>query len=87
MASSYPRPKNKRFMLLVVIPLISCILSSVIGIIFGQIGNLLFAIFGDTSIFLTFSIFCGLFLMTFTLSFLINWLLKKWLIFSKNASS
>jgi len=45
MASSVPRPKNKRFMLLVVIPLLSCILSSVIGIIFGQIGNLIFAIF------------------------------------------
>jgi uncharacterized membrane protein len=86
MTSSVSKPKNKRFMLLVVIPLIACILSSVIGIILGQIGNLLFTMLGDTSNFFTFSIFCGLFLVTLGLSFLINWLLKKWLISPKKAA-
>lgn len=86
MAPSTPQTKNKRFMLLIVIPLISCILSSVIGILFGQVGNLFYAILGGgTSNFLTFSIFCGLFFVTFGLSLFLNWLLKKWLVSSKKA--
>jgi uncharacterized membrane protein len=86
MASSVPQRKNKRFILLVVIPLIACILSSIIGIILGQVGNLLFAVLGDVPNFLTFLIFFGLFLVTFGLSFLISWLLKKWLVGPKKAS-
>lgn len=86
MTSSVPQRKNKRFILLVVIPLIACILSSIIGIIFGQVGNLLFAVLGDVPNFLTFLIFFGLFLVSFGLSFLISWLLKKWLVGPKKAS-
>ena len=72
--------KNKRIMLLFVLPLAGCMLSSVVGILLGQVGNLIYKVMGEAANCLAIPGFCGLFLITFGLSFLSNKLLKKWLI-------
>ena len=72
--------KNKRIMLLLVLPLAGCMLSSVVGIFLGQVGNLIYKFTGAAANCLAIPGFCGLFLVTFGLSFLSNKLLKKWLI-------
>lgn len=72
--------KNNRMMLFLVLPLASCMLSSVVGIVLGQIGNLIYKIMGEAANCLALPGFCGLFLLTFGLSFLGNKLLRKWLV-------
>jgi hypothetical protein len=69
---------QKQFLFLLILPLISCTLSSVVGIIIGQIGNLLYKAMGETASCLALPGFCGLFIATFGFSFLINKLLRKW---------
>ena len=72
--------KNKRIMLLFALPLAGCMISSVVGILLGQVGNLIYKVTGNAANCLAIPGFCGLFLITFGLSFLSNKLLKKWLI-------
>jgi len=72
--------KNKRIMLLFVLPLAGCMFSSVVGILLGQVGNLIYKVTGDAANCLAIPGFCGLFLITFGLSFLSNKLLRKWLV-------
>lgn len=74
------KTKNKRIMLLLVLPLVSCIISSVVGIVLGQMGNLFYKVMGEAANCLSIPGFCGLFLVTFGLSFLSNKLLRRWLI-------
>ena len=75
--------KNKRILLVLVIPLATCIISSIVGILLGQMGNLIYMVMGQAASCLSIPGFCGLFLVTFGLSFLINKLLRKWLIGSR----
>jgi Fe2+ transport system protein B len=79
MTSPITQPKNKRFLLIFVLPLVSCLCSSLVGIVLGQMGNLLYKVAGESATCLAFPVFCGLFLVTFGLSFLVNKLLRKWL--------
>ena len=69
---------NKRTLLLWVIPLVSCMFSSVVGIVLGQGGNIVYKVLGDSANCLAVPGFCGLFLVPFGLSLLVNKLLKKW---------
>jgi len=71
--------KNKRVLLVFILPLVSCLLSSVVGIVLGQVGNLLYKIMGEAATCLSIPGFMGLFLITFGLSFISNKLLRKWL--------
>lgn len=75
-----PQTKNNRTMLVLVLPLVSCMFSSVVGILLGQMGNLFYKAMGEAANCLTLPGFCSLFLVTFGLSFLGNKLLRKWLI-------
>lgn len=75
--------KNKRILLVAVLPLVSCMFASVVGILLGQMGNLVYKVTGAAANCLSIPGFCGLFLVTFGLSFLSNKLLRKWLIDSK----
>jgi hypothetical protein len=54
--------------------------SSVVGIVLGQMGNLLYKVMGEAANCLSIPGFLGLFLVTFGLSFLSNKLLRNWLI-------
>jgi len=72
--------KNKRTLLVLIIPLVTCMISSVVGIVLGQMGNIIYKILGEAGSWLALPGFCGLFLVTFGLSFLVNKLLRKWLI-------
>ncbi len=83
MTKPVTKTKNKRLLLFLVLPLVSCSISSGVGILLGQLGNLLYKFMGQAAATLSILGFCGLFLVTFGLSFLSNALLKKWLI-SKN---
>ena len=74
------QPKNKRILLVLVIPLITCVISSLVGILLGQMGNIIYKIMGDAASCLVIPGFCGLFLVTFGLTFLVNKVLRKWLI-------
>jgi hypothetical protein len=80
MTSAVNQTKNKPIVLVVVLPLISCVLSSVAGIVIGQLGNLLYSVLGGVADYVSIPGFCGLFLVTAGLSFLSNMLLRKWLI-------
>jgi len=72
--------KNKRTLLVVVLPLASCMFSSVVGLVLGQIGNQLYKVLGQSAVCLSIPGFIGLFMVTFGLSFFSNKLLRKWLI-------
>lgn len=78
-ADSVPKtpPRNNRLLAVVVLPLISCILTSIIGVLLGQIGNLFYVLTGEAGDVLALPAFCGLFLVTGGMSFLINKLLQK----------
>ncbi|MHC1781743.1 MAG: hypothetical protein AB9891_03085 [Anaerolineaceae bacterium] len=80
MTTPAPQPKNKRLMLIIVVPLVSCIISSMAGIFLGQIGNIFYKFLGESANCFSTPAFCGLFLVTFGLSFLCNKLLQKWLV-------
>jgi len=69
---------NNRLMLVLILPLVSCMFSSAAGILLGQVGNLFYKIMGEAGNCLALPGFCGLFLTTFGLSFLSNKLLRKW---------
>ncbi|NQU29136.1 MAG: hypothetical protein HQ525_00555 [Anaerolineae bacterium] len=71
--------KNKPVLLVFIFPLVSCLLSSVVGIVLGQVGNLFYKIIGQAAGCLALPGFIGLFLITFGLSFMSNKLLRKWL--------
>ena len=80
MTKPVTQTNNKRILLYLVLPLVSCMLSSVVGIVLGQMGNIIYKIMGEAAGCLSIPGFCGLFLVTFGLSFLSNKLLRKWLI-------
>lgn len=67
---------QKPLLLFVLIPAASCILSSFVGILLGQVGNLLYAAVGQMSACLTVPGFFFLFGISFGLSFLFNKLLR-----------
>jgi len=71
--------KNKRVLLVFILPLVSCMISSVVGIVLGQIGNFFYKVIGQAAGCLAIPGFIGLFLITFALSFMSNKLLRKWL--------
>jgi hypothetical protein len=75
-----PRTARKSPLMVLVLPIIACMLSSVVGIIIGQLGNLLYTVLGEAANCLAIPGFFGLFLITFGLSFLCSKLLRKWLI-------
>jgi len=77
-AGAQPSRGNKRFIILFVIPLASCVVSSIIGIIIGQAGNLLYAMTGGVPNVVCIPAYCFLFLFTAGASFLVNLLLKRW---------
>ncbi|MDP1547430.1 MAG: hypothetical protein Q8L87_15580 [Anaerolineales bacterium] len=72
--------KKKPILLFLVLPLVSCMCSSLVGIVLGQMGNLFYKSMGEAATCLALPGFCGLFLVTFGLSFLGNKLLRKWMI-------
>jgi hypothetical protein len=74
------QPKNRRMLSILVLPLAGCMISSVAGLVFGQMGNLFYKVLGQAGNCLALPGFCGLFLITFGLSFLSSKLLKRWLI-------
>ena len=64
-SASSPSPtKNKLTLLVVILPLVSCLFSSVIGIILGQIGNQIYKVLGQYAGCLSIPGFMGLFLIT-----------------------
>jgi len=67
-----PQNKNNRKIKALILPFISFGISSVIGIIIGQIGNLVYSSLGDLANCMVLPGFVGLFLITFTLSFFVN---------------
>ena len=71
-----PQNRNLKLMALIV-PLISCGFSSVVGILVGQVGNLIYKLIGDTAACLSVPGFVGLFIITFGLSFVSNRLIKR----------
>ena len=71
--------KNKPALLVFILPLVSCMFSSVVGIVLGQVGNLFYKVIGQAAGCLAIPGFIGLFLITFGLSFMSNKLLRKWL--------
>ena len=64
-------------MAILVIPLIACVITSCIGMVLGQFGNLLYRAAGDAGPLLSIPGFLGLFIMSTGISFLVAWLLKK----------
>ncbi len=78
--SAIPASKDNRRVLALFVPIISCSLSAVVGVTIGQVGNLLYKLFGNTAACFTLPGFAILFLITFGLSFLSNKQLRKWLI-------
>lgn len=72
-----PQKKDQRALYLFVFPLISCMLAAVVGVVLGQVGNLFYAVVGDSAACLSLPGFCGLFLITFGISFLTNRFLRK----------
>ncbi|PWH15812.1 MAG: hypothetical protein DDG59_10855 [Anaerolineae bacterium] len=79
-----PEPTHKKqshlFSLTLVIPLTSCIVSSLIGIVIGQIGNFFYLLTGNAANCLVIPGFMILFLISFGMSFFSSQLLKKWLV-------
>jgi hypothetical protein len=69
-----------RFLSILVLPFAGCMISSVAGIVLGQVGNLLYKALGQAGNCLALPGLCGLFVVTFGLSFLSNRLLKTWLV-------
>jgi hypothetical protein len=72
--------QNKRFLLVFVLPLVSCICSSMVGIVLGQIGNIVYAAMGEAGSCLSIPGLCGLFLLTVGVSYLINMLMRNWFV-------
>jgi hypothetical protein len=71
------KSKNKSLLAVLVLPFVSCLGSSVIGLVLGQIGNQVYKILGPSAACLSVPGFIVLFLLTFGLSFLGNKLLRK----------
>lgn len=71
--------KNKGVLLVLILPLVSCSLSSIVGIVLGQVGNMIYKVLGEAATCLTIPGFISLFLITFGISFMSNKLLRKWL--------
>jgi len=69
---------NRLALSFLIIPLISCMLSSTIGIILGQIGNLFYSLAGTAANCLAIPGFVLLFLISFGISFLSSQLMRKW---------
>ncbi|MBN1266838.1 MAG: hypothetical protein JXA25_15185 [Anaerolineales bacterium] len=76
--------KQSKLLLTVIIPAASCMLSSLIGIFLGQIGNLMYSLLDQAAGCLAVPGFIVLFLISFGLSFLINKLLQRLLSGRKN---
>jgi hypothetical protein len=74
------QPKNRRIVSILVLPLAGCVISSIAGLVLGQMGNLFYKVLGQAGNCMALPGFLGLFLVTFGLSFLSNRLLKTWLI-------
>jgi small neutral amino acid transporter SnatA (MarC family) len=79
-SNSVIQPKNRRIVSILVLPLAGCMLSSFVGLILGQMGNLFYKLLGQAGNCMALPGFLGLFLVTFGLSFLSNRLLKTWLV-------
>lgn len=80
MAASTSAKPQKRLMALVVIPLLSCGFSSLVGILIRQAGNLVLTRLGEAPGLIIVPLFCGLFAVSFGLSFLFSWPLRKLLL-------
>ncbi|RCK72181.1 MAG: hypothetical protein ANABAC_2162 [Anaerolineae bacterium] len=81
--SSLSRPATGRrhiILTFLVIPLISCMLSSCVGILIGQVGNLFYLLAGKAARWLAVPGFIFLFLLSFAISFVSSQLLRKWLL-------
>ena len=68
---------NRKILPVFIIPLLSCMFSSVVGVILGQIGNQIYKVLGQAANCLSIPAFIGLFFLTFGLSFFSNKLLRK----------
>jgi len=78
--TSNTAPQNRKhntFLIAILLPAASCMLSSLVGILLGQVGNLLYAAVGQMSACLTVPGFFFLFGISFGLSFLFNKLLQR----------
>lgn len=75
-------PKN-RFLIALILFMISCLISSLFGLVLGQLGNLFYLMAGEAANCLVIPGFLLLFLISFALSFLINRLLSRWWVRSR----
>jgi hypothetical protein len=75
---------NRKTLMVLVFPLVSCLLSSVVGIVLGQIGNFILAVLGESAICLAIPGLFALFVLTFGLSFICNRLITK--LFQKSSN-
>ncbi|MCU0613338.1 MAG: hypothetical protein MUE60_16335 [Candidatus Eisenbacteria bacterium] len=75
-ASPTPITKGSPLILLAV-PLVSCLCSSIVGISLGQVGNLIYPALGSAGVCLAIPGLGILFLITFGLSFLVNSLMRR----------
>lgn len=49
MTNPISQPKNRRIMVLFVLPLLSCAISSLVGIVLGQMGNIFYLVLGEAA--------------------------------------
>ncbi|NPV74784.1 MAG: hypothetical protein HPY59_00255 [Anaerolineae bacterium] len=76
-AGNQPSHPSKRPIFLLVIPLASCVLSSIVGVAIAQVGNLFYAAIGDVSVAVCLPAYFVLFLLTAGISFLVSMVLKR----------
>jgi ABC-type dipeptide/oligopeptide/nickel transport system permease subunit len=69
--------KKNKLLILIVIPLLSCGFSSIVGLVLGQIGNQIYKLLGQSAACLSIPGFLLLFLLTFTISFFGSKLIRK----------
>ena len=76
-AGLHASKSNQRFIFLILIPFVSCVLSSVVGVVTGQVGNLVYAAIGDSLGLLCIPAYCLLFFFTAGFCFLVSNILKR----------
>lgn len=74
------KPRRNRFLIALILFVISCFSSALVGLFLGQLGNLFYMMAGEAANCLAIPGFILLFLISFGLSFLINRLLRRWLV-------
>ncbi len=68
---------NRKLLVLLLFTILSCCISSSIGVLIGQAGGLLYQYFGGISALICLPSYCILFFATFVMAYLVNLLLNR----------